>query len=195
MTAAGPVFRSGDLVFIATPNPLYRRVAAATGCPASHVGILFEDRRRGWVVAESAVPVCRYRALEEFLARSDHHWFAVRRLPRELSGEEVAALRRACDARMGRWYHLGFRYESHRTFCSKFVHEVYREALGVDVGEVETFGALLRRNPDEPLGFWRLWFFGRIPWQRKTITPASQLFSAALNTVFQSAPAVIPARR
>jgi hypothetical protein len=178
--------KSGDIVFIATPNTLYRRVARATGSRASHVGIVFEDPKQGWVVAESAVPVCRYRPLQRFLDRSEQRWFVVRRLQRELTPDEVKALRAACDARLGRWYHLGFNFDSKRTFCSKFVHEVYREALGIDIGTVETFAELLHRNPKESLGFWKLWFFGRIPWQRRTITPASQLQSQALRTVWPS---------
>ena len=184
--AIHPPLKSGDIVFVATPSPLYRRVARATGAKASHVGIVFEDPEAGWVVAESAVPVCRYRPLAKFLARSDDDWFVVRRLKRELTPDEVAALRKACDARLGKWYHLGFKFESPRMFCSKFVFEVYREALGIDVGAVETFSELLRRNPGESLGLWKLWFFGRIPWQRKTITPASQLQSERLRTVWHS---------
>lgn len=177
--------KSGDILFVSTPAYLYRKVAQATGSPASHVGIAFEDPRRGWLVAESAVPLSRYSPLRRFLRRSDRGWFAVRRLPRELTAAEVVALRAACDRRMGLWYHTGFNYESRRMFCSKFVHEVYREALGLEIGTVETFGELLRRNPEEGLGFWKLWFFGRIPWARRTVTPASQLCSPALRNVTQ----------
>lgn len=181
-----PVLRDGDLIFVAAPHRLFRGVARATGSPASHVGIAFHSAKAGWLVAESGIPVCRYRRLSRFIGRSEGGWFAVRRLRRPLSPAEVAALRGACDARMGIAYHTGFRYDSPRMFCSKFVHEVYREALGIEVGEVETFGELLARNPDESLGFWRLWFFGRIPWQRRTLTPASQLRSPVLQAVFES---------
>ena len=182
----GPLpLKSGDIVFIATPSPLYRRVARATGSKASHVGIVFADAQAGWVVAESAVPRSRYRPLEQFLGRSDDDWFVVRRLKQELTPDQVTALRAACDQRMGRWYHLGFKHESVRTY-SKFVHEVYREALGVDIGEVETFSELLRRNPQESLGFWKFWFFGLIPRQHKTVTPASQLQSEWSKTVWHS---------
>jgi len=178
--------QEGDIVFIATKGLLFRRVARATGSKASHVGIAFRDARRGWVVAESAVPRSRYSALERFVARSDQRWFVIRRLGRDLAPEEVRKLRAACDARMGRWYHTGFKYDSLRMFCSKFVHEVYREALGLDIGAVETFSELLHRNPEEKLGFWKWWFFGRIPWNRRTVTPASQLVSPLLRTVAQS---------
>jgi len=34
------------------------------------------------------------------------------------------------------------------------------------------------------LGFWKVWYFGRIPWQRETVTPASVLSSAQLRPIF-----------
>jgi hypothetical protein len=64
------------------------------------------------------------------------------------------------------------------------VREVLHEATGTLVGEVESFSALLARNPATDVGFWRLWFFGRIPWERRTVTPASLLESPHLRAVF-----------
>ena len=166
-----PPLKSGDIVFVTARNPLYRRMVRASGAKASHVGIVFEDLKAGWMVAESALPVDRYRPLDKFLSHSEDDWFVVRRLRRELSTAEVAALRQACDARMGKWHRPGFKHEARRNSRSKFVYEMYREALGIDVGAVETFSELLRRNPQESPGFWKLWFAGRIPRQRKTLTP------------------------
>jgi hypothetical protein len=184
--------KSGDILFVSTPAYLYRKVAQATCSPASHVGIAFEDPRRGWVVAESAVPLSRYSPLRRFMRRTDRGWYAVRRLGRELTADEVAALRAACDRRMRLWYHTGFDYDSPRMFCSKFVHEVFREALGVEIGTVETFGELLQRNPQQNLEFWKLWFFGRIPWARRTVTPASQMLSPTLHTVIEGERTPLP---
>jgi hypothetical protein len=74
----------------------------------------------------------------------------------------------------------GFNLASRRQFCSRFVREVIQEATGIAPGNVETFESLLKRNPQHGLSFWRLWFFGRIPWQRETVTPASLLESPHL---------------
>ena len=191
LVAALPPLREGDVVFIATPNYLYRQIAAATGSPASHVGVVLADGDGGWWVAESAVPRVRVQPLERFVRRSEGGWLAVRRLPVPLSAPQSAALRAACDRRQGQWYHTGFDIDSrHRTFCSRFVREVYLEALGLELGEAESFGELLARTPQEGLRgrlrFWRLWFFGRIPWSRRTVTPASQFDSPLLTTVYRS---------
>lgn len=184
--------QSGDIVFISVVNPPFGQVARDTGSPATHVGVIFaapaegERGQGGWLVAESTIPWSRYTPLDRFLARSHRGWHAIRRVRGGLSGAQVMALRRACDARMGLWYHFGFRYDSPRQFCSKFVHEVFREAAGIEVGRIESFGDLFRRYPRTALWFWRLWFLGRIPWRQRTITPASQMLSPALDTVLTS---------
>ena len=175
--------RSGDIVFLAIPQLLYRCVAAATGSPASHVGIAFEEAGGEWRVAESTIPVVTTTPLDDFLAKTDQGWVAVRRVKGGLGEAQVRALRQACDRELGKYYHQGFRYDSPRQFCSKFVYDAFRTALGVEVGEIETFADILARNPTGSKAFWRLWFFGFIPWRRTTITPASLLRSEALETV------------
>lgn len=73
---------------------------------------------------------------------------------------------------------------SHRQFCSRFVREVLQESMGIAVGEVMTFRDLLERNPETDQRLWKLWYFGRIPWERATITPESLYASPALTVVF-----------
>lgn len=176
----------GDILFIAIPNPLFRHVSNATRCPATHVGIVLHDPVQGWVVAESAVPLSKITPLDQFVARSDAGWCAIRRPKIHLTAENLRALRSECDSRMGILYHPGFRYESSRLFCSKFVYDVNLNALGMRIGKVETFSELFARNPDAGLTFWRCWFLGRIPWKRLTVTPASQYESDLLKTVWVS---------
>jgi hypothetical protein len=55
------------------------------------------------------------------------------------------------------------------------------------VGEITTFRDLLERNPETNLRLWNIWFFGRIPWERTTVTPASLYNSASLEIVFDGA--------
>jgi Permuted papain-like amidase enzyme, YaeF/YiiX, C92 family len=187
MTSIGDLtalLESGDLIFIRVDNFLYRRVAATSKSWESHVGILFENAPGVWTVAESRVPLSTRTSLARFIARSAHRRCAVRRVRGGLSPAEKGRLREASDRRMGKWYHLGFDYRSDLLFCSKFVHDVYLEATGREVGHLRTFRQLLTANPDAPLLFWQLWFFGRIPWDRETVTTTSQMESPELITVF-----------
>lgn len=174
--------QDGDIIFTSVPNYLYQCVEKATVSRTSHVGILFNIKGR-WMVAESRVPRSCYTPLEDFVARSRQSWFSIKRYRDGLTATQAEALKSCCDEQMNRWYHLGFKYASDRQFCSKFVFDAYQVAVGVQVGELKTFRELLAKNPEAPTLFWRCWYFGFIPWQRVTVTPASQFEDSQLVTV------------
>jgi len=176
----------GDIVFIRIANFLYRRVAEATQSWTSHVGMIVERRDSEWVVAESAVPRSRYCSLSRFLKRSEAGQCSIKRLKTPLDAGAFERLQAGAARRMGKWYHLGFKLDSSRQFCSKFIYEVYQEAVGVKIGTLESFRELLGKNPHNPLLFWKVWFCGWIPWERQTITPASQYESELLETVYEN---------
>jgi hypothetical protein len=176
----------GDIVFTRIGGPVFSRVALTTGSWTSHVGIIVDYRNGDWLVAESGIPFVRKTPLRKFLDRSENQEFSIRRLRTEPTAAQKRAMLAFADTQMGKVYSLGFNLESKDTFCSKFVHDVVYASTHQSIGEVETFEHLLHRNPDAPLSFWRAWFLGFIPWQRTTITPASELMSPLLKPVFQN---------
>lgn len=173
----------GDLVFIRSGSELFSQVASATVCWSNHVGVIIGHDGEDYLVAESRIPLSSTTHFQKFIARSEDKKYAVRRLPRALSRAEQQAIGRQAVCRKNKLYHLGFNLDSGRQFCSKFVYEVYREALSIELGRIETFDQLLHSNPTAHLKFWQVWFFGRIPWQRRTITPASLYFCPQLTTL------------
>ncbi len=179
-----PPLEDGDLIFIRISNPIFRRVAQTTDSWETHVGILFADAQGNWQVAESTFPFSKFSSLAHFIARSAHGRCCITRYQSGLNAEQKVALRRAAEARLGVFYDLGFSLDSTRLYCSKFVFEVYQEATGHQVGKIETFRQLLAANPQAPLGFWRVWFWGRIPWDRRCVTTTSELKSTLLKTIF-----------
>lgn len=180
----GMRLRVGDLVFIHSLPWPFEKVAQATQSWTNHVGIVVGFSGREAIVAESTFPLSRMTTFSRFVARSGKGRVAVLRLPRELSAAERRAVFVASERRLGVFYDTGFDLYSRRQFCSRFVREVLAEATQVDVGEVEDFKSLLRRNPNTDLRFWQAWYFGFIPWQRRTVTPASLLRSDKLRVVF-----------
>jgi len=176
----------GDIVFTRIGGPIFTRVANTTQSWTSHVGIIVDYQHGDWIVAESGIPCVRKTPLRKFLGRSVNQAFSIRRLKTEPSYEEKCAMLKFADSQMGKFYSLGFDLQSRKTFCSKFVHDAVFGSTHQSIGEVETFDHLLHRNPDAPLTFWRTWFFGFIPWQRTTITPASELDSPLLRCVIQN---------
>jgi len=182
-----PRLQDGDLIFIRISNPIFRRVAETTDSWETHVGILFSGPNGEWQVAESTFPFSRFSSLRRFIARSEHGRFCILRYYTGLTPGEKADLRLSAGLRLGIRYDLGFNYDSTTLYCSKFVRQVYQEATGYRVGELETFRQLLAANPQAPLNFWRAWFLGRIPWDRRCVTTTSLLKSREFIPVFDSA--------
>lgn len=181
--APGLQLQVGDVVFIRSASLPFRKVASATESWTNHVGIVIDTRGPEPLIGESRFPFSGETPLSQFLGRSEQGRFEVRRLNTALTPAQQAAITLAARRRSGIFYDAGFNLHSRRQFCSRYVREVLAEATGVQVGEVEKFSTLLRQNPEEPLTFWRVWYFGRIPWQRETVTPASQLRCERLHTV------------
>lgn len=179
-----PQLAVGDLVFIRAKARPFIEVAAATGSWTNHVGIVIATDGAEPTIAESTFPFSRTTSLSRFVARSEGGRVAVKRLADGLDADQAARIAPAALRRTGIFYDTGFDLHSRRQFCSRFAREVLQEATGTAVGDVETFGALLRLHPAANVGFWTVWYFGRIPWDRKTVTPDSVLRSAHLATVF-----------
>jgi hypothetical protein len=185
-----PKLNQGDVIFIEIDNALYRRVARASGGWTSHVGVAFLNSKNKWVVAESTIPLSKVTSLADFIGKSKSGRIAVRRLKGELGQGDIERLKVEAKRRLGIAYHLGFKYESQRQFCSKFVYQVFNDALNVEVGRFETFQDMFDRaqgNPEfeKDLSFWRLWYLGFIPWSRVTITPESQYTDPKFETVLE----------
>jgi hypothetical protein len=175
----------GDCVFIRIPFKPFRLVAAATGSWTNHVGVVIDCGASGPVIAESKFPFSRKSSLRGFLGRSECGRVAVSRLNSPISGEQRRRLMAAATRRLGTFYDTGFDLRrAHRQFCSRYVREVLAEATGISVGEVESFATLLSRRPNTDLNFWTMWYFGRIPWSRETVSPASLLASPNLAPLF-----------
>ena len=184
LAALRPQLQVGDLVFIRVTALPFRKVAAATGSWTTHVGIVIDAAGPEPLIGESTFPVSKATPLTRFVARSEDGRVAVARLSTPLDDAQRAKIRAAAEARMGIAYDTGFNLHSRKQFCSRYAREVLAEATGTSIGEIETFAHLLERNPEAGLGFWRVWYFGRIPWTRETVTPASLLQSPRLRGVF-----------
>ncbi len=174
----------GDVVFIRIPSQPFTEVASTTSSWTNHVGIVSDVSGDEPVIAESRVPLSGETTWSRFVQRSDLGRVAVTRLPTPLDAHQREKLKRAVEARRGILYDTGFDLHSHRQFCSRYVREVLQETAGIELGEVEDFATLLKRNPQANQQFWRAWYFGNIPWQRVTVTPASLLNDGRMQLVF-----------
>jgi hypothetical protein len=174
----------GDVVFIRIPKLPFIKVADTTSSWTNHVGVVIDVSGAEPVIAESRVPLSGSTTWARFVKRSDAGRVAITRLPVALDKQQQARLKQAVAVRQVIWYDTGFDLHSNRQFCSRYVREVLHEAAGVQLGEVENFSTLLNRNPQADQRFWHVWYFGKIPWRRETVTPASLLRDGRMQLVF-----------
>ncbi len=174
----------GDIVFTRIGAYPFRKVAEATGTWTNHVGIVLDVSGKEPVIGESRFPFSGSTTLARFVARSAGGRVAVMRLPTPPTPAQQIAIVAAAVQREHVFHDTGFDANSHRQFCSRYVREVLQQGAGVEVGRVETFQQLLAGTPKADVGCWRAWYFGNIPWQRETVTPASVLHTPGLQAVF-----------
>jgi hypothetical protein len=174
----------GDVVFIRIPHAPFTKVADTTSSWTNHVGIVSDVSGGEPLIAESHVPVSGVTPWSKFVQRSEQGRVAVLRLENPLDAQQQTKLKMAVAARNGILYDTGFDLHSKHQFCSRYVREVLDDAAGVKVGEIENFATLLKHNPNADQAFWKTWYFGNIPWQRETVTPASLLGDKKLHIVF-----------
>lgn len=179
-------YEVGDVVFTSIGTELFRQIASASLCWSNHVGMIIGHDGEDYLIAESRVPLSTTTSLSRFIARSSDKRYSVRRLAHTLTNEQKSALVAEVPARLNKFYHTGFNYDSSRQFCSKFVFDIYQSALSIQIGKLETFEELLTKNPNAQLNFWKLWFIGQIPWDRKTVTPASLWHHPELSLIYRS---------
>ena len=159
-------------------------MAEATGTWTNHVGIVLDVSGKEPTIGESRFPFSGSTTLSRFVARSAGGRVAVMRLPEPLTPAQQAAVVAAASQRRHVFYDTGFDARSQRQFCSRYVREVLQQGAGIEVGAVQSFQQLLASAPQADVGFWRAWYFGNIPWQRETVTPASVLNTPGLKPVF-----------
>lgn len=178
--------QEGDIIFLAIDNYIFKNIARLSASWVSHVGIASKNTAGEWTVLESTIPRAKRTTLCNYLSRTKDARIAVRRLYRPLAAAELNTLQMAAEKRLGIAYDAGFDFNSDRQYCSKFVYESYLEATGLEIGRKETFDDLRKAHPEIDLTFAEVWFFGNIPWDRVTVTPASQYEDQDLFTVLES---------
>jgi len=180
----GKMVEVGDVIFLDVKPIPFKKISEATMSWTNHVGIVVDVSGNEPIVAESTFPFSKKTSWSKFVRRSENGRVAVYRMQQPLKEDQRAALLKAVEKRLNIHYDTGFDLHSKGQFCSRFVHEVVAESTGTELGEVETFRTIFKNNPKAGLAFWRAWYFGSVPWERQTVTPASVLRSRHLKPVF-----------
>ncbi len=178
--------KNGDLVFIALENPIFHKVAEGTNSWTSHIGVAFREPRGNWNVWESTFPFAKKTPICDYVEKAGFGLLEIKRTIQPLTSEEIKLLKLSINEKMGSPYDHGFNLDRPYTyFCSKLVYSAFLN-INREIGKVETLRSLAEANPSFDLTFFKFWYFTGIPWDRRTVTPASQLRDEDLKTIYQS---------
>ncbi len=184
---AAAQLEEGDFIFLDIKSLVFKHIADLTNSWTSHVGIALKDEEGQWVVYESTTPRAKISSLCSYLERTDGgNRFAIRRLNRALSKNDLSDIKAYLTERLGIRYDYGFNFNSEKMFCSKLAYLAFKEVLDLEIGKKQSFEDLKEENPDADLRYVKIWFGGRIPWHRVTVTPHSQYIDNDMETVFES---------
>ncbi len=133
--------RNGDIIFQTSTSAQSLAIRKATKSRYSHMGIVYVSEGKAGVF-EAVEPV-RLTPLAEWIARGQDGHFVVKRLrnadeiltPSALKG--MLAIGRTFE---GKHYDLYFEWSDERIYCSELVWKIYRRALDIEIGELETLG-------------------------------------------------------
>lgn len=180
-TSAGYEPQEGDIAFQSLPhNPLIDAIEGATDSPFSHCGIL---HRAGtaWMVIQAIGPV-KETTLSDWVAQARDEKYTVYRL-KEAYRAKIPAFIAAAQSYKGRPYDIHYDMDDTAIYCSELIYKAFDKATGEKLGHLQTLGELNWRPHEAVI---KQIEGGKVPLERKMITPRSMSEAEQLERVYAS---------
>ncbi len=182
--------RTGDIIYQYTNSRTSKLVKHVTNSYITHVGVVIHRKGKPYVF-EATGPV-KFTSLRKFLRKSKNGWFIWQRPKTELSDQEKRLLTSQVKMWKGKSYDKKFAWGDKQIYCSELVYKMYKN-IGIDLGEVETFGDIVGGQPDKNsmLGRYISKVYGKgykLAMDEKIITPYSLYGSDKMETIVDTFP-------
>lgn len=160
-----------------------KAIQLATNSKYSHMGIIYEIDGE-FFVYEAVEPV-KLTALNEWIRRGENDHFVIKRLKsanQVLTSSTLSRMRQIGEQFQGKPYDIYFEWSDDRIYCSELVWKIYKEATGIEIGQLEQLSDfdlsndLVKAKMKERYG-------DSIPLDEKVISPAAMFNSDQLITI------------
>lgn len=177
--------QNGDIIFQTSRSSQSAAIQRATRSKYSHMGIVYIKNGQSFVF-EAIEPV-KLTPFGDWVARGDGGHYVVKRLSsakERLTSEALERMLKVGKTFEGRHYDLYFEWSDDRIYCSELVWKIYKRALGLEVGELQTMqefdlsDPLVRAKMRERFG-------ESLPKNETVISPAAIFASDLLVTVYE----------
>ena len=175
--------QNGDIIFHTSKSAQSKAIQLATHSKYSHVGIIYE-KGGNYYVYEAVQPV-KLTPLNQWINRGDKGHYVIKRLKNAdeiLTPDVLRKMKTLGEKYKGKNYDIYFEWSDDRIYCSELVWKIYREATGIEIGQLESLSDFdlssnaVKEKMKERYG-------NAIPMDEKVISPAAMFKSNKLTTV------------
>ena len=177
--------QNGDIIFQTLRSSQSVAIQRATRSKYSHTGIVFIKNGQPFVF--EAIEQVRLTPFDDWVARGDGGHYVVKRLYNARERMTSNGLERMLEVRKtfeGRHYDPYFEWSDDRIYCSELVWKIYKRALDLEVGSLQTMRDFDLSDPLVQAKV-RERFGKSFPNNETVISPAAIFASDLLVTVYE----------
>lgn len=179
-------FQNGDIIFQTSTSSQSKAIQLATKSKYSHMGIIYKQNGK-YYVYEAVQPV-KLTPLDSWIKRGEDEHFVVKRLKEAeklLTQKNLQKMKQIGEKYKDKSYDLYFEWSDSRIYCSELVWKIYKQAIGVEIGELQKLNdfdlsnEVVKAKLSERYG-------NNIPLNELVISPAAIFNSDKLIMVFSN---------
>lgn len=177
--------KSGDIIFQTSKSQQSKAIQLATHSKYSHVGIVYVENDK--ILVYEAVQPVKLTPLYEWINRGEKKHFVVKRLKESekyLTSSNLMKMKSIGEKYIGKNYDIYFEWSDERIYCSELVWKIYKEAIGIEIGKLQTLKEFDLEN--EIVKEIMAKRYGEtIPMNEKVISPSEMFESDKLVTIVE----------
>jgi uncharacterized protein YycO len=173
----------GDVIFYTSQSSQSLAIQKATKSKYSHMGIIFLQNGTPFVF-EAVGPV-KFTPLRDWIARGKDKHYVVKRLAnaQEIVNKKAVNRMLAVGVSLkGKPYDSYFEWSDDRIYCSELVWKIYKRALNIEIGKLQTMAEFDLSDPVVQKEI-RERFGDSVPKDEIVVSPADIFASKLLITV------------
>ncbi len=176
-------FQNGDIIFQTSKSSQSKAIQLATKSKYSHLGIIYKTNDQFYVY-EAVQPV-KLTKLNDWIRRGENSHYVVKRLKDSeaiLTDGSLKKMRDYGEKFKGKNYDIYFEWSDDKIYCSELVWKIYKESLGIEIGELQELREFDLTNEIVKIKM-KERYPDKIPLDEKVISPSAMFNSEKLVTV------------
>lgn len=177
--------KSGDIIFQTSKSQQSKAIQLATHSKYSHVGIVYVENDR--ILVYEAVQPVKLTPLSEWINRGEKKHFVVKRLKESdkyLTNSNLMNMKSIGEKYIGKNYDIYFEWSNDKIYCSELVWKIYKEAIGIEIGNLQTLKEFDLEN-EIVKEIMQKRYGETIPLNEKVISPSEMFNSDKLVTIVE----------